>query len=331
MQRELVGSVPKLPYAFARTLINRAWREIRERNLWSFNLYEFAWITPPPIQAGLATVIQGSNQVTFDATATAAINAGATLYSAISARQFRVGISQIYNIIGWDGAGTATLDRIFADPSSASASYLIYQVYYVPPFRDHLALLSVRNMQMFLDLDLTATRADIDARDPQRSWYQFPTYVVPFGIDIRGQGQLDANNVPLDSSTLGYPFFELWGQPINVFNYDCYALRRNVDLTLPADTLPMAVGEDLVLAKAKWYAYEWSEANKGMAPRAVGPDFKFLMGKVADDFKKLLINYRRQDKELVNNWFSVRNPSLASRAFGYYNTIAGVAGPYTQP
>ena len=58
--------MPKLPFAFTKTLINRAWREIRERNLWSFNLYESAWITPPIVNAGTVACVQGLPTLTFD-------------------------------------------------------------------------------------------------------------------------------------------------------------------------------------------------------------------------------------------------------------------------
>ena len=325
MQAELRGAVPKLPFAFTKTLINRAWRLIRESHLWSFNVFESSWTSPSPISAGTASVTQGTNTVQFDATATAALNVASTLISPVTQRQFRVGVGGIYNIISYVPAtGLATLDRIFGDPTNSAALYTVYQVYYTPPFLDHLAWFSVRNPQMFLDLDLDKTRAWVDKRDPQRSWYQFPTHVVPFGTDMRGAGTTNA------SATLGFPLFELWGQPVVPFTYQCYGLRRGVDLVRPDDVLPISVGEDLVLARAKVWAYEWAEANKDVAPRATGPDFRFLMGMARDEYREYLTLYRKQDKEIIDNYFSAREPGLASRAYGYYNTLASVAGPYAQ-
>lgn len=335
MITELRGCVPKLPIAYCKTLINRAWQDTREANLWSFNLYESAWITPPPVNTGTVTMTQGSASITFDATATAALNAmvAANPYVSVTQLQFRpgtvAGIAGIYNIIQYDSvSGAATLDRIFADPSGVGVTFSVYQNYYVPPFKDHLAWISIRNMSMFLDMILTATKEEIDELDPQRSWYQFPTHVIPFSQDTRGAG------TPNASATLGYMMFELWGIPYNPFTYDCYGLRRGADLVNPTDTLPFQVGtsfgEELVMARARFYAYEWAEANKDAAPRNQGPNFQFLMGAANDTFKGLLVRYRKQDKELVNNWFSVRRPGYASKAFGYYNTLASVAGPYTQ-
>jgi hypothetical protein len=326
MVAEIRGCVPKLPISYCPTLINRAWKTVREANLWSFNLFESAWITPPPVTTGTATFIQGSQIVTMDSTAAAALNSASTTYSLITQRQFRggniAGVSGIYNIISWDAISTLTLDRIYADPGGTGAAYTIFQSYYTPPMQDFLTWKSVRNMQMFLDLGLDLTRAEVDQRDPQRSWYQFPTEVVFFETDNRGAGTINS------SSTLGYPMFELWGVAVTPFTYQCYGIRKGSNLVNPTDTLPDAVGEDVVLAKARMYAYEWAEANKGIAPRAVGPDFRFLMGVAAEEYKKRLVEYRKNDKERVDNWMSARGLVWGTRAFGHYNTVAGTAGPY---
>lgn len=325
MQSELRGSVPKLPFSFTRTLINRSWREIRDANLWSFQLFTSSWIVPPLINAGTVAVVQGLNQVTFNATAIAALVS--TPYSLITQRQFRTGVGGIYNIIAYDSAaGIATLDRVFADPDNAAASYQVYQLYYTPPYKDHRTWISVCNPQQFVFLDLDTTRAEIDAMDPQRSWYQFPTRAVPFGIDLRGQGQTDSAGNPLDSATLGFPLYELWGQPVQPFTFQCYGIRRGIELSAPGDTLPLQVGEDCVVAKARVAAYEWAEANKEMAPRAVGPDWKFLMGAAEGIYKKLLIKYRMVDKDFIDNWYTSHKLNPAAVGRGFYNTISGYAG-----
>lgn len=326
MQSELRGTVPKLPFSYTKTLINRAYGTIRNANLWSFQLFESSWISPPPVVAGTVTTTQGSATLTFDATALAALLASqaAASYSPITIRQFRIGTGGIYNIIAFNfGTGVATLDRIYGDsPSGSGQSYTVYQVYYTPPFADHLTWKSVRNPAMFLDLGLDMTRAEVDARDPQRSWYQFPTEVVPFGVDTRGIG------TATPSATLGWPLYELWGQATTPFTYQCYGIRKGTPLEAPTDTLPFAIPEHLVLEKARSYAYEWAEANKDLSPRSQGPDFRFLMEATEERYKKSLTQYRRQDKELVDNWFSTRAVPWGSRLFSYYNSIAQVAGPY---
>jgi len=327
MMTELRGSVPKLPISFTKTLINRAYNLIRTQNLWSFNLFESSWITPPLVTTGTVSTTQGSAAITFDANAIAALNASviANPYSPLTVRQFRIGVGGIYSIIAYDSvSGAATLDRIFGDPGGAGQAFQVYQLYYTPPMLDFRTWLSVRNPQLFIDLDLTTTRAEIDAMDPQRTWYQFPSRVVPYGTDIRGQGTAKA------SATLGYKLFELWGQPIQLYTYQCYGIRNGADLSAPSDTLPYPLPEELVLARAKDYAYEWAEANKDLTPRGTGPDWKYLRGSTMADYTMLLQKYRMLDKDSIDNWITSRMPRLAARGLGYFNTIAGYAGPYAQ-
>lgn len=327
LQTELRGVVPKLPISYTKTLINRAWNLIRTQNLWSFNLFESSWITPPLVSTGTVTVTQGSAAITFDANAIAALNASlaANPYSLITQRQFRVGVGGIYSIIAYNSVtGAATLDRIFGDPGGSGFAFNVYQLYYTPPTLDFRTWISVRNPQLFIDLDLNTTRAEVDAMDPQRTWYQFPSRAVPYGVDLRGQGTANA------SATLGYKMYELWGQPIQLYTYQCYGIRNGVDLVAPTDTLPYPIPQELVIARAKDYAYEWAEANKDLTPRATGPDFKFLRSATMEEYRMLLQKYRMLDRDSIDNWLTSRLPNLAARGMGYYNTIAGYAGPYAQ-
>ena len=326
MQAELRGSLPKLPYAYSKTLVNRAWRKVRESHLWSFNLFVSNWITPPALTGGqgTVTVVQGSPSITFDATAVTAINAlvAANPYAPATVFQFRIGVGDIYSIIAYNNVtGAATLDRMWADPGGASLTFQLYQLYYPAPYKDFLGWLTVRNMQMFIDMDLTKNRQWVDATDPQRTWYQFPTKVIPYGIDTRGQGTANA------SATLGYPLFELWGQPVAPFTYACYGMRRGTDLVNPTDTLPAGIGEDLVTALARVYAYEWALANMDIVPRSQGPDWRFLIGQAQAVYNALLVQYRRQDKEFCNNYFSQFGMPMGV-GIGIYNTISGIASPY---
>jgi hypothetical protein len=329
MIAELRGQVPKVPLPFCATLINRAWGEIRKNHLWSFNLYESSWISPPVLTTGTVTVVQGSDTVQFDATATAAINTWQIQnpYTLVTQCQLRpgnvAGIAQIYNLIQYDQInGSATLDRIYADPSGTNVAYQLYQLYYAPPFIDHKQFISVRNMQMFLDLYLDTERNEVDKADPQRSIYQFPTNVIPYLIDNRGAGTVNA------SATLGFKLFELWGQPVNPFTYDLYGIRDGEDLVNPTDTLPYAVGEDCVIALSKYYAYQWAESNKDMSPRSAGPDFKFLMGLAMNEYKQLLVMYRRNDKEFVDAFYSRIKQQFLGYMYGSYSAQFGVATTY---
>lgn len=318
MASELRGSMPKMPYPFAQTLINRAWREVRDKNLWSFQLAEGQWISPAQITTGTATTIQGSTIIQMDADATAAIQAnGSTVYSLITQRQFRIGSGGVYNIIAWNpGTGQLTVDRMYGELSETNASYFIYQVYYPSPSKTFLRFMTVRDMQNFNDLFIVTTREELDQQDPQRTWWTFPTHVIPYKPDNR-QG----------TSTPGYMLHELWGAPQYNLNYQLLYIDKGGPLVNPTDELPMAIGEDVVLAKARTYAYEWAEGNKGALERNQGPDYRFLMGAAEKQFETLFKNYRREDRETCDNFFSAGRKSGYGRQWGQYNSISGTANP----
>lgn len=320
MVSELRGQVPNVPYDACSKFINNAWRDVRRKNLWSFQLYESNWLSPTLVNSGTADVTRGANTVVVDATAQAAIDAAIAsegTFSPIIARQFRVAAGTVYNITDWDtGTLTLTLDRIYGEATDTGVAYSIYQVYYPAPYIDHLTFMSVRDMTNFVDLFLNQPRTIIDSRDPQRTWYYFPTHVFYYKKDENA-----------NSTTFEFPLYELWGAPQYALNWQLYGIRKMLDLSADTDTLPPAVGEDCVMAKAKYYAYQWAEANKGALPRNQGPDFKMLMGMVENEYKELYREYRRQDRETVSNWFSIRRHSMYGHVYAYYNSIAGNAFP----
>lgn len=393
MTAELRGTLPKLPTPFARTLINRAYKEIRDRNLWSFQIKEGQWISPAQITAGTATTTQGSTTIAMSQEATNAINTqGNATYSLLTQRQFRIGAGGIYNIYGWNPGGVAsvtitnggsgytlnptvtitggggtgaqgvalviggvvigvtitsagtgytsnptvsfaggggtgaaadgfwggllTIDRMYGEISVTNAMYQIYQVYYPSPSKTFLSFISVRDMQNFIDLFIAQTRQELDQQDPQRNWYYFPTWVVPYKPDPNPA-----------SATYGFMLHELWGAPQYTLNYQLLYIDKLGDLVNPSDTIPYAIGEDVVLAKARVYAYEWAEANKGALERNQGPDYRFLMGASQKQYDFLFKNYRREDKETVDNFFMAGRSSLYGRFWASYNSIAGVANP----
>jgi hypothetical protein len=131
-----------------------------------------------------------------------------------------------------------------------------------------------------------------------------------------------------NSPTYTWPMFELWGQPQYSLVYQLYGIRRGVQLVNDTDTLPPPIGEDVVIALASSYAYQWAEGTKGDMPRNVGADFKFLIGSTMAEYKRLYRDYRRQDRELVDNWYNVYNrPQVFTNIWGYYNSIGMTANP----
>src|SRR5271157_6087306 len=328
MRTELRGSVPKLPFAYTGTLINRAWATIRTRNLWSFLLFNGQWIAPPQYTGISAITVQGSATVTISPTDVANLNPllFAQPYSLITQRQFRIASGGLYNIVAYNAVtGVLTLDRWYGEASTSGSAFWIYQAYYIPttnnaPITDFRSWITVRDMANFRSLYTERyTRRDLDMRDPQRTWYGIPTDVVPYAplpiVD------------PVTQQPTTALSFELWGAPTFNVNYQCYGVRTGRDLSAPTDTLPYAVGEDCVLALARVYAYEWAEANKTLAPRNVGPDFKFLMGSAKKEYEILLAQYRRADREQIDVWYSSYRLDDGSSLYPFYNSLAGTAAP----
>jgi hypothetical protein len=100
MATELTGDIPRLPFDYAEKIVNRATLDAYRQNLWSFLAFEGNWTSPAWIQTGTVSVTQGQNTVQFDPlAATPALNA-ITLNqpSAVTQRQFRIGVGTIYNI-----------------------------------------------------------------------------------------------------------------------------------------------------------------------------------------------------------------------------------------
>jgi len=293
------GAVPKLPWDHARQLAADAWSEIQRKSLWSFQLFESNWTSPAMINTGTASVTQTSNMVTLNAAASAAVAAvisgGQFFSSLINQRQFRVGIGTIYNIWQYDQtvptAIVLTLDRPYQEATAAATKFTIYQCYFPSPYKDFVRWVTIRDIINFNDLVTTKTRAELDFRDPQRSVYYIPTHVVPY--------QIDQNPVSL---TNGFMLHEMWSQPTTQLTYQLYGLRNGNPLVNDSDTLPPAVGEDCVRALAKKYAYEWAMANQGDQPRGQGVDYKFLMASTMADYDRLYKDYRKRDREVVDNW-----------------------------
>jgi hypothetical protein len=316
MVREIHGSVPKIPLDYCRTLVNRAWEDLRRQNLWSFLLWEGNWLSPQIVNSGAANVSQGSNSVTLNAAADAAFAASITLSNPASQRQFRSSIGTIYNVWAYTSP-TLTLDRPYIEASVAAASYSIFQCYYPTPMSDFWSWVSVRDMTNFQDLFTDRyTRGQLDEMDPQRTWYYFPTDVCYY--------QIDQNPA---SPTAGNPMFELWGAPQSALPYQLYGLRKGTPLVNPSDTLPFAVREATVLALARKYAYEWAEANKGDSPRNQGPDFRFLIGEAKADYDRLFRADRKDDRSQVDNFFSVRRSGLYGKFLAYYSSVTATGFP----
>ena len=122
MLSELQGTVPNIDGAYASTLINEAWQDVRRLGGWSFQFGQTGFTVPGLLGTGTVTLTFGSDQVVGDADAAAAWltpGIGSQYGSLITQRQFRSGgtsgAGTMYDIIAFDGIDTLTLDRPFSE------------------------------------------------------------------------------------------------------------------------------------------------------------------------------------------------------------------------
>lgn len=318
MSTELTGMLPRMPFNYAQTVVNRALQDVYRQSLWSFQLFESNWTSPNNVNAGTATVTQGQDTVTVDATAAAAINAIGLFPSAVTQRQFRIGINTIYNIWGWDGTSVLTLDRNYQETSASTIGYNIFQVYYPSPVEDFKSWITVRDIVNYNDLILSRTRGWVDEQDPQRSIVYIPTHCVPY--------QPDQNPA---SPTSGWLLWELWGQPSYQLVYQLYGTRKGTALVNPTDTVPQQIGEDCVMALARYYAYEWGEANREQGGK-IG-NFIRLKDDAMKQYRSLFKQYRMQDRAAVDNFMTRCRTAGRDGRYNtsepYYNAVGGTAYP----
>ena len=325
MKAELSEAIPGLSRIYAGTLINRAWRVVRDSTLWSFQLRQSSFASPAQVQAGTVTTpVPPSNVILGDATATAAWAAIAPP-PFLTQYQFRVSDYSIYNVIGYDTTTYAPfaallLDRTFVDPvtSPPGNNYQLFQCYYAAPSPTFRRWLSVQDMVNGYALRIWNSRRDLNVLDPQRQITTDPTDILGLGQDTRP-----------GSATIGWPWFELWPVPTSRVSYMTWYVDLGGDLVNNSDTLPSPVGEDVVMLKARVYAYEWAEARRDiMAAKGAGPGYLQLMRDVEQRFEFRLKTLRVLDKDSVDATMAQINSANAS-GWGlnpFYNSSTMRAG-----
>ena len=306
MINELAGNMAGVDEAYAKTLINEAWQDVRRLGGWSFQFGETGFTVPGLIGDGTVTLTFGSPAVVGDAAASTAWNTlgiGSQYGSFLTQRQFRSGgvsgAGTIYDIVAFDGVSTLTLNRPFTDPLTslnstpvAGQGYSIYQPYITAPSEDFRRWLSVYDIGNSGWLKVNADRRDKrgPGSDPQRQIFANPDRVLGLGQDQR-----------LNSSTAGWQRYELWPGPQNQFLYQAWFLRFGADLVSLSDELPIGIPESMVKARARCRCYEQAEANKdAQTPRGSGADYRFLMGVAQKQYEAELKAARLQDRDAVD-------------------------------
>ena len=322
MLSELQGTVPNIDGAYASTLINEAWQDVRRLGGWSFQFGQTGFTVPGLLGTGTVTLTFGSDQVVGDADAAAAWltpGIGSQYGSLITQRQFRSGgtsgAGTMYDIIAFDGIDTLTLDRPFSDPLTsliaavAGQEYSIYQPYIVAPVADFERWLSVYDIANSGRLMVRGDRRAVGRDDPQRQIFANPDRLLALGQDER-----------VGSSTPRWQRYELWPGPQNQYLYQAWFLREGTDLVSLSDTLPIGIPESMVKAKARMRCYEQAEANKDpQNPRGAGADFRFLMGGAEKQYTHELQFARLRDRDKVDIFVSTMTRQRGGPAPTTYN------------
>lgn len=286
MASELVAQVPGIEYLFALTLVNRAWMDVQHRFLWSFLYGTWVLPTPVPVSAGSVTVTIGSPTVIGDAAASAAWQAMG-LAIPITQRQFRVGQGTIYDILAFDGTSTLTLGQAYVDPTAgAGTGYTIMLNYPVSPVQDFLWFESITDPVSGYQIKTTLTREYVDACDPQRFQSGWPVAFIPHDIN------------PNAGTLFQYPRIEMWPAPVSGYTYIGTYYRKGSGFASPQSTLPAQMGEDVVMERAKYYAYEWALANQDRVKKIMKTQgFGYLMGQANAHYEQLISDYMLADEQ----------------------------------
>ena len=315
------GEIPGVALSLAKTKINDALGVIYDETDWSFQSRYGGWLNPGlKANTGTVTVTPYSDQVIADATATAAW-AGITT-PLITLLQFRTLPYSLYNIIGYDTTtnapfATLTLDRPWLEPvTGAGISYLIYQAYFAVPVQDFRKFLYI--MDTTFNAPVSSTKyslADLATIDPQRIRFgpTVPTYAIAMGADQRPQ-----------SSTLGYPMFEIWPHNLSLMPYTFGYKRRGPQLVNPADEVPAPLTDELVLHRAREILYLYKMAQRGEElRRGSGADWAFLSQASAAEYNKLLKQIRAIDANLHQDFVTRGFSQSRSPRDGYSTNVLG--------
>jgi hypothetical protein len=271
--------VPQTPLSLAQGTVQDAIGKIYDEWDWSFQraITYAQWLCPGQVaNTGTFTVTPYSATVIADATATTVL-ASLPANPLITTLQFRNPEYSIYNIIGYNPTGsgsfaTLTLDRPWLEPTSGPGQpYMLYQCYFVAPVADFRKFIEVRDTTNADRLNFWGmTQADLALRDPQRTEFADPDYVVPAGIDQRP-----------GSATLGYQMFELWPQQLSYLPYSFSYRRRGVVPQTYSDFVnlspPYPITEELLRWRSLEVLYQFKEEQREKtAARGSGANWLLL-------------------------------------------------------
>lgn len=210
-----------------------------------------------------------------------------------------------------------TIDRPWMEPPQLNGTYMIYQAYYPAPagFKRWFNIRDTTNNESMNWWDMT--QIDLSEEDPPREIFDQPEFVVPLGIDTRP-----------GSATLGQQLVELWPHPISQLPYTFMCQCNWPALSLPSDTLPYPLTEELVKERAYEMVALWKESQKGdEMERGSGANWQFLVKAHHEEYKEILKKIRIMDRHLMELYFTrarMQAPFNGGESFTNTNGTANV-------
>lgn len=214
-----------------------------------------------------------------------------------------------------------TLDRVWTEPTSGPGQpYMIYQCYFVAPAQNFRKFIEVRDTTNSAPIDFgSMTQAELASRDPQRTEFADPSFVVPAGVDNRP-----------GTSTPGWKMFELWPQQLSYIPYSfSYRIRGSIPQT-QADFMNTTVPDPLTEEMLEWRAlevlYQWKESQeKENRARGAGANWLLLAQMAKKEYDEIYLNVLQIDLNLNGEMLTRipgRGKPLSNRP--YSNQIGGL-------
>ncbi len=273
---ELIGQVEGLDPFSARKYVNRSYLDICNQREWGFLRGRAVVQVPDAVTTGTVALTQFSTAIQFDASAAAVLDVFG-LNPPVTACQIKIGVlGGAYSITDYTPGGAAVLDRAYQEDTDTAATYTLLRCF-VSPSDDFLRFIAINDTLRSKPMMYGPrwTQQTLDRYDPQRidtsDPYVFATYVYRDG----------------------HTQYEIWPNPTVGQAFIVEYRKRGVDL-VSGDSLPDAIGTDLVLSRAKYRAYEFGAAHAQQAWKV--QQFLALMKEANTDYMVKLRDYKKLDK-----------------------------------
>lgn len=147
-------------------------------------------------------------------------------------------------VVTW--GSTITLSRLFTEETNATASGLLYRIYYSPLTTDFQRLDHLMDSITGYEFGWQIWPIDdLNRMDPQRSSTTEPYEVFLHHFD----------------PVTGLPVYELWPGPTVQRAYVATIWKLGTPFSDDDDSLPPQIPDELLLLRARILAYEWAEVN----------------------------------------------------------------------